>query len=1410
MARLIPSPPGGTPPNKFEQLVLDTYIQKLPRNYLLLPNFVLKQGTRNAYEMDIVVLAAHAIYVVECKEWYGHLTGDDWEWLLNDRHAFGKPMDLLDIKCKVVKSFLGAGAQRVKVEPIYVVPDATRISVTGGWQQNCLTLEKSLRFLQDPAKIGVSGANILPDHPTFVHIIQGQWGKRLRAARKKVGSYNLGELLHEDDNNGVTIKTYVAHHALITDNNQYRVRIWNLSPQLSQTEYQERLNIIRRPSEAIAQIGFHPGLLRVLQFDELPNEFGFYEVTEWSEFGTLHGYLRNTSRPQLTLRERLEIAAGVASALVAAHSKNVVHRNICPETILLGFDLQPRLTDFDRAYIQRGSARTVFAQTKPRNPTYLPPELKDLDDYDFSYKSDMYCFGVLLYELLTGNPPFQSPQAAIDADGTPPNLPSDIRGNVPQEIDQLVLELLRVDDFNARPTAQATLDILNQVLAGTTEVSLPGTESTQEPEPLSFADGSLVGSDYKIECRIGEGSFSTVYKVQHVVQGKYYAMKVLKDPAQAEVMFQEFGTGDRLPQHPNIAAIKWLARLPAPDNTPYILSEYVDGEKLKDYCDGTKILPLSEVKRVAIALLNALDAIHPKIDRINELNNKTRNDNDEHELEDLRRSGILHRDIKPDNILLDNRNIPKLIDFNIAAIAEYATGRGGTPRYWAPDRGQPEWEPSSDLFSLGVVLYELVTHLHPYANNTPGNGNPYDPLHIAPDSNISREFADFLLKAVQATRNKRFQTAAKMRDALQQIPSLNAPPRLTATPEQFANLTLEPDEVGKPDYNPYVTRLLTLYSQARRSNAGTRGLDEIARLTYVETKLDTALTPAILDGKFRLVIVTGNAGDGKTAFLQQLETQFEARKATLNRLDSGNGAEWSYEGISYASNYDGSQDEGTIENDTVLANFLAPFKGKSLAGLAGNQARLIAINEGRLRDFLDHSPLRTEFEGLRRAVQEFFLDAKEPPEGMLVVNLNLRAIAAGGNKSLMERQLLALLKPEIWAPCESCSFKSRCPLKANADTLRDPASGASVRSRLRRLFEVVHLRRQQHVTMRDLRSALSYLLLQDHSCDDIARILSGDDATEALIQLSYTEAFAQVDDIQSANKPTVEDRLVRLLREVDVGLVDTPDLDRRLSANWQTAVPWLVSEQRSSYIDDVFNALHQRTPDPTEVDDLVMVLKGQRRWLRSLRRRVYFERRDEGWRKMLPYTALEILEGVTLATLNGKTNDAKDRLKDCIVEAISLLEGVRHPQVRKQYICLRASQARNVSARSFRLFQKSLFELQVEDRSSMFPYLEVAPDTVTLRANNPEIGQATLRLSLDLLEMLEMVRHGYRPNPNDMGGLFVNLVIFRNTLLHLPYTSVLVTKDDEHFYQISADLSAGQVMLHIEERQDVERLGEAL
>jgi hypothetical protein len=93
--------------------------------------------------------------------------------------------------------------------------------------------------------------------------------------------------------------------------------------------------------------------------------------------------------------------------------------------------------------------------------------------------------------------------------------------------------------------------------------------------------------------------------------------------------------------------------------------------------------------------------------------------------------------------------------------------------------------------------------------------------------------------------------------------------------------------------------------------------------------------------------------------------------------------------------------------------------------------------------------------------------------------------------------------------------------------------------------------------MRDLRSALSYLLLRDQGCEDVARILNSEDATETLIHLSYTEAFAQANPTipNTSGIRAIEDRLVRLLRETDVGHVDTPDLDRRLAFDSETAAP---------------------------------------------------------------------------------------------------------------------------------------------------------------------------------------------------------------------------------------------------------------
>ena len=155
-------------------------------------------------------------------------------------------------------------------------------------------------------------------------------------------------------------------------------------------------------------------------------------------------------------------------------------------------------------------------------------------------------------------------------------------------------------------------------------------------------------------------------------------------------------------------------------------------------------------------------------------------------------------------------------------------------------------------------------------------------------------------------------------------------------------------------------------ARAKLSNAGTRGLDEIGKAIYVPTYLDEKLKPALLKGAFRLVIISGNAGDGKTAFIQQFEAFAESMGAQMQR--GANGAVFQLKGHTYQSNYDGSQDEGDERNDAVLQKFFGPFIGQDRAKWPTNQTRLIAINEGRLVDFfLEHED---EFPLLSRQVQE--------------------------------------------------------------------------------------------------------------------------------------------------------------------------------------------------------------------------------------------------------------------------------------------------------------------------------------------------------------------------------------------------------------------------------------------------------
>jgi serine/threonine protein kinase len=142
-----------------------------------------------------------------------------------------------------------------------------------------------------------------------------------------------------------------------------------------------------------------------------------------------------------------------------------------------------------------------------------------------------------------------------------------------------------------------------------------------------------------------------------------------------------------------------------------------------------------------------------------------------HELMGMSENALVHRDIKPQNIML-TRSGAKLLDFNIASrVGDPVRTVSGTPPYQAPDANLTRWDVSTDLFAVGVTLYELLCDgNHPYEQSRPTpDVEPRDPRQYRRD--IDDSLAAFLMRACAPGRSERFQTAAEMRGELQAIRS---------------------------------------------------------------------------------------------------------------------------------------------------------------------------------------------------------------------------------------------------------------------------------------------------------------------------------------------------------------------------------------------------------------------------------------------------------------------------------------------------------------------------------------------------------------------------------------------------------------------------------------------------------------
>jgi serine/threonine protein kinase len=530
----------------------------------------------------------------------------------------------------------------------------------------------------------------------------------------------------------------------------------------------------------LGQLGNHRNIATVRDHWE-DGETAFM-VSSYLSGGTLRDRIARSqeSGEGLPVDSILQLAIEIASGLAHIHGRHILYRDLQPHNVLFDEWDGVHLVDFDTAVSLDDGDMSDLSHRAVID--YMAPELADGGGGD--ERADLYSLGATIYDMCCGRAPFTGTRAEILAArraGPPSPLERD---DLPEALRNLVFCLL-APEREQRPTSAAEvverLEGLRTVAREPAAAApLGDSQSLPAPDPAEvrssvgakaaeYAIGDVLEGRFKILGLLGQGGFSKVYHVHDDVEGEERALKLFDNAAGYEAVRREISALRRI-HHPNVVEVIWADKTTVGDW--YLITEFIDGEPLVEFATGKKLLRDREAVDVALDVLDALVAFHPDAARLKQLDAKRREEDlseaEYHEWRELNDKGLVHRDIKPFNVML-TRTGAKLLDFNIASrVGDPVYTRSGTPPYQPPDADLTRWDVSTDLFAVGVVLYELLCNHHPYPNSMPMVDEPViDPR--ATRSDLNPDLTEFLIKACASANVDRFSTAAEMQLVLLKV-----------------------------------------------------------------------------------------------------------------------------------------------------------------------------------------------------------------------------------------------------------------------------------------------------------------------------------------------------------------------------------------------------------------------------------------------------------------------------------------------------------------------------------------------------------------------------------------------------------------------------------------------------------------
>ncbi len=450
----------------------------------------------------------------------------------------------------------------------------------------------------------------------------------------------------------------------------------------------------QREPDAILRAGAHPNLIRV-------HAAGEHAGLPWFAMDLVEGKSLEdelTEAGPLAWPRACTLAGKVALALEHLHRAGLVHRDVKPGNVLVDAASEPRLVDLSLALDTERRTRLTHAGQLVGTPAYMAPE-QLRDGGDPGPRSDVYALGVLLYELLTGAPPFWGDsvdelRSAIEAGAVPPTTR---QPDVPEAVSRAVLHALEPSVERRTPSAEAFALELERAGAASASamVSPPSAPGAARADP--FPGYEVLG-----EC--GRGGFGVVFRAR-AQGGQVVAIKLLTRAHESAVarFARERRLQELLGEKEGFVPLVDAGTSP---RGPYVVMPFEPGGSLRDRLRRGP-LPVEEALGIVRRLASAMATAHEK--------------------------GIVHRDLKPENVLFAQDGRPLVADLglakhfdNLAPGASQSLGLSrtgelrGTAGYMAIEQATDSKHvtPAADVFALGVILYECLAGSLPFDAET--------------------------------------------------------------------------------------------------------------------------------------------------------------------------------------------------------------------------------------------------------------------------------------------------------------------------------------------------------------------------------------------------------------------------------------------------------------------------------------------------------------------------------------------------------------------------------------------------------------------------------------------------------------------------------------------------------------------